>query len=125
MPPVNWPLPHAPCNKPPSTKPPAMPPVNWPISPPMPTCAHWPPCNKPPPDAPSQLATSTCPLPNAHFPLSRIPSATPNAPTKVPSASPLASMVSEPTGQQSCRSDAGARPVIQLPPPSARRCRIN
>ncbi|KAJ5181018.1 hypothetical protein N7449_012569 [Penicillium cf. viridicatum] len=58
-------------------------------------------------------------------PLSRIPSATPNAPTKVPSASPLASMVSEPTGQQSCRSDAGARPVIQLPPPSARRCRIN
>ncbi|KAF4765605.1 hypothetical protein HAV15_003543 [Penicillium sp. str.  len=59
-----------------------------------------------------------CPL----TPRAKIPGATT---PKVPSASPLAPMVSEPTGQQSCRSDAGPRPVVWLPPPSARRCRNN
>ena len=34
-------------------------------------------------------------------------------------------MVSEPTGQQTCRSDTGPRPAVWLPPPSARRCRNN
>ena len=77
-------------------------------------CPLDPPCwptSSPTAAKPSSELASTPILPNAHF-------------SKVPSPSP-SPMVSEPTGQQTCRSDTGPRPVIRLPPPSARRCRNN
>ncbi|KAJ5401197.1 uncharacterized protein N7487_007093 [Penicillium crustosum] len=76
--------------------------------PPRPPC--WP-TSSPTAAKPSSELASTPILPNAHF-------------SKVPSPSP-SPMVSEPTGQQTCRSDTGPMPVIRLPPPSARRCRNN
>ncbi|KAJ5509852.1 hypothetical protein N7527_012007 [Penicillium freii] len=42
-----------------------------------------------------------------------------------PTRRPPVPMVFEPTGHQTSRSDAGPRPVVRLPPPSARRCRNN
>ena len=90
------------------------------------------PHRQPPPCRPREGVPLRAPV-LAHFepdgqagePTGEYPKSPKMPPSRVPSASPLAPMVSEPTGQQTCRSDTGPRPVIRLPPPSARRCRNN
>ena len=78
----------------------------------------WP-TSSPPAKPSSELASTHNPQ-NAHCPSGKTPGAMPPPRCCLP-----VPMVSEPTGQQTCRSDTGPRPAVRLPPPSARRCRNN